>query len=470
MLRPLDRRDASAIGIAVRAAARVQRRPLGRRASPPSTLLGGQRARAAPAPLRPRGARRRWPRAWRSSDGPTSVARDAARLRRRHVRLRARAVLRSPRRRASCTLHRPHGDVERGAVGPAARRRLGHRPTPWPRARPQLVSRARRGRRPVAGRSLPGRRNLVVVPLTAEGRAIGVARRRARACAAASRIERRVVGMLERFASHGALALRNAWLLEQVQQLAATDGLTGIANRRTFDAGARDASWRAPRAPARTSASRCSTSTTSSASTTRTATRPATTVLRARRGRAGERQPRRTTPPLATAARSSRVILPATDRERDAGRSPSACGAPSPRPPTGRASRSAPASRPSRPTPPDADDARGAPPTPRCTRPSAPAATGSSHLPAISRPPRCQIWPPAELRPEENGFRPDMLGRGLSPRRKGPHGRRTSRQEDRDPRRRRRGAGGAGAAAAGGARTPAPRPSCCRSTPARSRR
>lgn len=42
--------------------------------------------------------------------------------------------------------------------------------------------------------------------------------------------------MLERFASHGALALGNAWLLERVQKMASTDGLTGVANRRAFDA------------------------------------------------------------------------------------------------------------------------------------------------------------------------------------------------------------------------------------------
>jgi two-component system, cell cycle response regulator len=80
---------------------------------------------------------------------------------------------------------------------------------------------------------LPNARNLVVVPLTTEGRTIGalVIEHEVRA---GSRIERRVVKMLERFASHGALALRNAWLLEEVRSLAATDALTKLSNRMTF--------------------------------------------------------------------------------------------------------------------------------------------------------------------------------------------------------------------------------------------
>ena len=79
---------------------------------------------------------------------------------------------------------------------------------------------------------LPGNANLVVVPLTAEGRSLGALVVEH----ASERIERRVVSGLERSASYAALALRNAWLLEQVQRLAATDGLTKIANRRTFEA------------------------------------------------------------------------------------------------------------------------------------------------------------------------------------------------------------------------------------------
>ncbi|HEX2057387.1 MAG TPA: sensor domain-containing diguanylate cyclase [Actinomycetota bacterium] len=84
-------------------------------------------------------------------------------------------------------------------------------------------------------RVLPFARNLVAVPLSADGKAVGAlvveygGRR-------GGRVERRVVSMLGQFAAHAALALKNSWLLQQVQKLAETDGLTGLANRRTFEA------------------------------------------------------------------------------------------------------------------------------------------------------------------------------------------------------------------------------------------
>ena len=81
---------------------------------------------------------------------------------------------------------------------------------------------------------LPEARNLVLVPLSAEGGAVGLLVFEHN-MKSGSRIERRVVSMVERFASHGSLTLRNAWLLERLQQTADTDGLTGIANRRTFE-------------------------------------------------------------------------------------------------------------------------------------------------------------------------------------------------------------------------------------------
>ncbi len=85
---------------------------------------------------------------------------------------------------------------------------------------------------PWLSRLLPDARNLVVVPLSAEGRSLGALVVEAPKDV---RIQRRVVTGLERSATYAALALRNAWLLEQVQRLAATDGLTKIANRRTFE-------------------------------------------------------------------------------------------------------------------------------------------------------------------------------------------------------------------------------------------
>lgn len=80
---------------------------------------------------------------------------------------------------------------------------------------------------------LPDSRNLALVPLWAEGQCVGVLVAE-HGLRSGSRIERRVVTMLERFASQGALALRNAWLLEEMERRASTDGLTGIANRHIF--------------------------------------------------------------------------------------------------------------------------------------------------------------------------------------------------------------------------------------------
>ncbi|HEX2028878.1 MAG TPA: sensor domain-containing diguanylate cyclase [Nitriliruptorales bacterium] len=81
---------------------------------------------------------------------------------------------------------------------------------------------------------LPDARNVVVVPLNAEGRRIGLVIVE-HGLRQSSRIERRVVTMTERFTDHAALALQNAWLLERLRAMATTDQLTGLANRRTFE-------------------------------------------------------------------------------------------------------------------------------------------------------------------------------------------------------------------------------------------
>lgn len=81
-------------------------------------------------------------------------------------------------------------------------------------------------------RLLPDAGPLLVVPLTMDERPIGalVVEHSGRA-----RAQRAVIVGLQRSAAYGSLALRNAWLLAGVQRLAATDGLTKIANRRSFE-------------------------------------------------------------------------------------------------------------------------------------------------------------------------------------------------------------------------------------------
>jgi diguanylate cyclase (GGDEF)-like protein len=79
---------------------------------------------------------------------------------------------------------------------------------------------------------LPDARNLLIVPLFAEGNPIGVvALERG---GGARHIRRWAVSMVHQFASHGALALHNGWLLEEVRRMAETDPLTELANRRVF--------------------------------------------------------------------------------------------------------------------------------------------------------------------------------------------------------------------------------------------
>jgi diguanylate cyclase (GGDEF)-like protein len=80
---------------------------------------------------------------------------------------------------------------------------------------------------------LPSSRDLIVVPLLGEGVA-GILIVALGAWAGRPG-EQRVVTATERFAGHAALALRSAALLARVRQLAITDGLTQLSNRRAFD-------------------------------------------------------------------------------------------------------------------------------------------------------------------------------------------------------------------------------------------
>ncbi|MDP9433790.1 MAG: GGDEF domain-containing protein [Actinomycetota bacterium] len=82
---------------------------------------------------------------------------------------------------------------------------------------------------------LPDARDLVVVPLVADGRPLGALVLAPSPAPGARLADPAELGLLEQAAALSALALRTTWDLEQVHRLAATDGLTKIANRRTFE-------------------------------------------------------------------------------------------------------------------------------------------------------------------------------------------------------------------------------------------
>ena len=80
---------------------------------------------------------------------------------------------------------------------------------------------------------MPDARNVLVAPMIAEGRTVGAIVVEHRSPGGRG-VERRVAAMLGQFASIAALNLRNAVLLQHVQDLAERDSLTGAANRRMF--------------------------------------------------------------------------------------------------------------------------------------------------------------------------------------------------------------------------------------------
>jgi len=101
--------------------------------------------------------------------------------------------------------------------------------------RTTLLSRFSEGSDRELSALLVGAQQVVVVPLFAGGQvqAVVVAERGQDPRLG---IERRVAAMTERFCAQAALALAHARLLAQARLHAGQDGLTGLANRRTFDA------------------------------------------------------------------------------------------------------------------------------------------------------------------------------------------------------------------------------------------
>lgn len=80
---------------------------------------------------------------------------------------------------------------------------------------------------------LPRARNVVVVELAVDDRPIGIIG--AETEPGRSRLPAATLSALVESAAHGALALHNAALRREVEQLATRDALTGVANRRVFD-------------------------------------------------------------------------------------------------------------------------------------------------------------------------------------------------------------------------------------------
>jgi diguanylate cyclase (GGDEF)-like protein len=90
-------------------------------------------------------------------------------------------------------------------------------------------------RDPVGSGLIGGARNVVVLPLEIERGDSGIALLEHGGHPALARLPRRTLVMLNQFATHAALSLRNARLLAAQERAAAIDGLTGLANRREFD-------------------------------------------------------------------------------------------------------------------------------------------------------------------------------------------------------------------------------------------
>ena len=105
----------------------------------------------------------------------------------------------------------------------------------WDRRAPVLVRTLDADADPVLQAALPGARNVVVLPFTADAEPIGVLAVE-RGGGFGVTVGTAVVSMLSQFATHAALAHRNVRLMAEVKHLATVDALTGLSNRRTFEA------------------------------------------------------------------------------------------------------------------------------------------------------------------------------------------------------------------------------------------
>jgi len=129
------------------------------------------------------------------------------------------------------------GSVETAAKGPAGEALARFAPPdpdgPAP-ARPVLVRALDGNRDHLLETALPGASNVMIAPLLVEGRLAG-ALAVERAGGRRARVTARTVDLLGQFAAHAALAVRAADLQAEVERIAGTDALTGVANRRSFE-------------------------------------------------------------------------------------------------------------------------------------------------------------------------------------------------------------------------------------------
>ncbi|HYN35437.1 MAG TPA: GGDEF domain-containing protein [Actinomycetota bacterium] len=97
-----------------------------------------------------------------------------------------------------------------------------------------ILNEIKKDEHPAVNAMFPEGKRLVLVPLVVEREWVGAL---AAECPTkrGTRIDADVIGVIEQFAGFAALAFKNSWLMEEVQRLAETDGLTGVANRLTFD-------------------------------------------------------------------------------------------------------------------------------------------------------------------------------------------------------------------------------------------
>ena len=145
-----------------------------------------------------------------------------------------------PTRRAAVMMREPARIVRWEAAGPTTVAPVSQQPDLvvaqcWAERAPILRRVLDPVTNPVLAACLPGATNVIVIPLTADREPVG-ALVVEHGGPSTVRIQASAVALLAQFAAHTALALRNARLLVEVQHLAAVDPLTGLANRRTFEA------------------------------------------------------------------------------------------------------------------------------------------------------------------------------------------------------------------------------------------